>query len=265
MQKNEIIFYRVLYIFISFILAFIMILHAESRQRAVALPVVFHAYADPASYHYDYQDFGPLNELSSLRYIYSKIVYIDPGHGGHDPGAVRAGIYEKDITLIVALMVYDLINQGDSGIRPILSRYSDIHVNNRLRAEQASQHADILVSIHCNDFTMSSVYGVEVHFDSLQTLSPYLRFDLTSRDLAQILQRTVIAATGARDRGTRDTTEHQTAFVVTSTSTIPSVIVEMGYMSNPAELALLVSEGYQRMMARGIYNGIREAFGLEPR
>ena len=257
MERIEILFPRLVYIFVSLIIITAAIIFIEStRERVEGYVPFFEDY-----YVYGYGEEPSVQE--ALRDIHSRIVFIDPGHGGIDGGVVVAGVMEKDIVLAISLMVYDLIRASDAGIYPILSRREDVFVRPHDRADAGSAVADMIVSVHLNSFDMQSVYGTEVYFDANQVLRSDLRLNMTSRQLAEIMQRNIVESAGSRDRGARNIHDHGFQFVLTTAPDIPSVILELGYLTNPAERARLVTAEYQMLLAIGIYNGIREAFGIE--
>ena len=169
-------------------------------------------------------------------------VVIDPGHGGKDPGAVVGEIYEKDINLAIALMVRDNLT-GKEGIVVSLTRDCDSFLALTERAEFANRNkADLYVSIHANALDDSSYSG----------LFTFYYADLRSSEKpAELIQSAASEETGAFDRGTR--TEN---YVVLRKTDMPAVLVEMGFMTCPEELAFLTDDEYQTKMARGIAKGI---------
>jgi N-acetylmuramoyl-L-alanine amidase len=173
-------------------------------------------------------------------------IAIDPGHGGRDPGAIGVGgIQEKKITFAVSTMVAELLRQA--GFTVIMLRTDDSEVLLKTRVDEAvRQQADILVSIHANALNRSNVYGMETY---------YLRPD--SARLAQVLHKHMVQGTGATDRGIR----RARFYVVRETpTTMPSVLLEMGYVTNPTEGPLLTTPEYQAKIARSIAQGIQAYF-----
>jgi len=261
MERNAIILPRLYYILISALVIAIFITRAENMRNAV-LPAALHV-PELVTEHMEEVDEAYVHNYGNLKDIYDKIVYIDPGHGGIDDGASVGGHNEKDINLNIALMVYNMLRESGSGIHPVLSRQGDVFIGRYDRAAQGSAAADIIVSIHCNTFEQRSVHGTETYYDKNQILGPSVRTGFTSMELAEIIQRNIIEATGSRDRGARDINQFRMELAMTTAARVPSVVVEAGYMTNPAELALLVTEEYQHKLAVGIFNGILEAFGAK--
>jgi len=184
--------------------------------------------------------------------LYRYLVVIDPGHGGKDPGAIGVGgLEEKDITLPIAQMVY-IKSLNDPQLRVVLSRRDDqyIYPADRILAANGLG-ADLYVSIHANAFSSASVSGVETLVHETQ------RTDSASYRLAQMMQEHVVAATGAVDRGVK------WAPLFIRRATMPAVLVETGFVTNPHEAKLLQSISYQSKLADAILAAIREFLNIQ--
>ena len=184
-----------------------------------------------------------------------KTIIIDPGHGGSNPGAVANGFRESDNNLAVGLKLKDkLVN---SGAKVIMTRSADRKVDpgsSTLSQELAARvkiaeenNADIFISLHSNSSENSSIDGAMTFYQTGQ--------ERRSQGLAQAIQKDMIKATGARDKGVQTESFH-----VIRNTTMPSVLVEMGFVSNPAEAELLSDNAYRNKMAQGIYNGVVNYF-----
>ncbi len=170
------------------------------------------------------------------------VVVVDPGHGGHDPGAVVAGVREKDVNLAIALRVQQKA-ASSSSLRVILTRSSDTYPTLLERLELADAvGARLYLSIHANYYRDPTVCGVETWVDT--------DAGGESLQLAREVQRAVAAATGAPDRGV-----HRQTLYLRHTS-LPTALVEVGYLSCPAERAKLLDPAYQEKIADGILRGI---------
>ncbi|MCS7216833.1 MAG: N-acetylmuramoyl-L-alanine amidase [Candidatus Bipolaricaulota bacterium] len=171
------------------------------------------------------------------------VVALDAGHGGHDPGAVVAGVREKDINLALALLVRAKA-QG-KGLRVVLTRSTDVYVDllERVRGAE-SAGARLYVSLHANYHRDARVCGVETWVDT--------HAGEESLRLAECLQRAVVAATGAADRGVL----RQTLYL--RHTTLPAALLEVGYLSCPAEREKLLDPRYRERLAEGILWGILE-------
>ncbi len=183
----------------------------------------------------------------------NKVIAIDPGHGGTDCGAVGLnGTQEKTVTLAVAQKVRALLEKA--GAKVVMTRQTDRDVYgpnasavDELRARVvAAGKADIFVSIHANSFTDRSVNG---------TATYYYRKSLYDVMLAQSLQDNLIKAGNLTDRGISSAN-----FYVIKRSTMPAALVELAFISNPNEEALLKNPDFQQRMAQGIYQGIDNFF-----
>ncbi len=169
-------------------------------------------------------------------------VVLDPGHGGHDPGAVFNEISEKDINLTIALMVQEKLNSIDN-VRVFITRNKDEFVALSDRAQFANRHnTDLFVSIHANSLDDTSYAGIMTFFHPDKS---------TSKKPAKFIQTALIDTTGAIDRGVRNDT-----FTVLTETEMPAVLIETGFMSNSEELSRLIDPEYQLKIATGIANGI---------
>ncbi|MCS6814367.1 MAG: N-acetylmuramoyl-L-alanine amidase [Cyanobacteria bacterium] len=171
------------------------------------------------------------------------VVVIDPGHGGPDPGAIGiGGLREKDVVLPISQEVAALLEQ--QGIRAILTREDDRDLGLEPRVQLARQvNATIFVSIHANAISLSrpDVNGIETYY-----------YDSGLR-LAQVIHRNMIAATGSRDRGVR-----RARFYVLRRTTMPSVLLETGFVTGAEDAANLADPSFRSRIAAGIAQGILE-------
>lgn len=177
------------------------------------------------------------------------IITIDPGHGGYDSGAVGAnGTYEKNVTLAVALKVGKILEQNGIGV--VYTRTSDnvswpADVSQDLQARcdiSDNAGAKYFVAIHTNSAEAEGARGTETYY-----------YDGSSegQKLAQAIQRELINSTGFVDRGIKTAN-----FYVLRNTAAPSVLVEVGFISNPTEEELLASDSFQNTLAQAIANGI---------
>ncbi|MFN8577111.1 MAG: N-acetylmuramoyl-L-alanine amidase [Candidatus Sericytochromatia bacterium] len=170
------------------------------------------------------------------------VIALDPGHGGNDPGAIgKAGYREKDVTLAVTYYLRQMLL--DNGLAVLMARADDSEILLQPRVDVANNNtADLFVSVHCNSMDGDGARGVETYYRTPQ-----------STDFAQVIHRNMIETLGAPDRGTRV----RNFFVIRKTA-MPSVLIEIGYLSNPSEELLLGSVAYQKKVATAIYKGIKE-------
>lgn len=177
--------------------------------------------------------------------LYRRVV-IDAGHGGADPGTNGGGYDEKNITLSVSLKVQALLEAA--GYEVIMSRTGDTYPELTERAALTSEFdAPVFVSIHCNAAeNIPTASGIETY------AAPD---DAADAELAEYLQKRLIAATAAKDRGVKTS-----RLVVLTHNLAPAALVELGFMSNAEECAKLASESYQQTLAQAICAGIEDYF-----
>ena len=192
------------------------------------------------------------------REVYSHIVVIDPGHGGHDNGASYSGILEKDLNLQISEKVAAIIRQSGH-VKVYTTRNDDTFVSLADRASFANELGDLFVSIHNNAVDVRrggnpATNGTETFYWTRPNADPD---SINSRDAAEIFQRNIVGAIGSTDRGVRSS-----QFVVLSQTTIPAVFLEIGFMSNPDELQRLADPEHQQIVAEAIYASIREVFSV---
>lgn len=169
------------------------------------------------------------------------IVVIDPGHGGDDWGAT-ADIKESKIVLAIGLQTAKILEVH--GVKVRLTRDGDYFVSlpRRVKISQES-NAKIFVSIHANWYSNNQAMGVETYGD---------------RNLATSIQSSIIDRTAAVDRGVKSAKFH-----VLRKSSIPAALVEVGFVSNKLEGALLGTVEYQNRMADAIARGILKYLNIE--
>lgn len=183
----------------------------------------------------------------------TRTVYLDPGHGGTDPGAVftdeEGTIWkESDINLGVALKVRDILKANN--VRVLMSRETDKTVELVDRPKDANaKEATLFVSVHTNSFFTDAAYGIET-WGTLEHSATYA--GITDKDLAENIQKAVIAETGGYNRGVKDST----TLAVLRHSIMPSVLIEVGFISNKDEREKMFNEAYRKKLAEGIAEGI---------
>ncbi|MGP6146568.1 GW dipeptide domain-containing protein [Jeotgalibaca sp. A122] len=192
-------------------------------------------------------------------------VFLDIGHGGFDPGASYYGVQEKRINLEVSLKMQKLLEE--KGYNVIVSRTSDVFIDHKTeRSRLANEtNADVFVSVHHNAMPGNTfVNGIETfyyEYDSnyqpkINALMHNNLFRIQeSAELAYSIHESLIESSGAYDRGVRRDT-----FAVLRETAIPAVLLELGFMSNQAELNRLTSQNYQNTLAQAVVNGIDNYF-----
>lgn len=195
----------------------------------------------------------------------SKTVFIDPGHGGSDPGAVAGGYRESDLNLTVAKKVQSLLI--GRGYNVIMSRNSDTYVGLYDRPQMANNlAADIFVSIHTNSTGAgaTSATGIESYYYKYDPNYPskingamHNNPDriLKSVTLTSLIQENMVSYTGANDRGTKGDT-----LAVIRESAMPATLLELGFINNASDRQKLFTDSYQNTLAKAIADGIDEYF-----
>jgi N-acetylmuramoyl-L-alanine amidase len=175
--------------------------------------------------------------LSSAR---RPLVLIDPGHGGDDPGALGAGgTRESDVNLAIALKLRDALR--GRGVNAVLTRTGDVNMDLESRARLIDQlGAQALVSVHANSHEAAHASGLET----------YYRTSL-SQPFAQQIHQVLVTELQRPDRGIREA-----RLFMLRHPTIPSALIEAGFISNPDEERLLGDGEYQRKAAEAIAKGI---------
>lgn len=169
------------------------------------------------------------------------VVILDAGHGGYDRGGVPGQrISEKDKTLDVAMRLRRILQ--NSGYKVIMTRDQDVFVPLGTRVTVGNSYRNaIFVSIHFNCSTRVGANGIETYY-----------YSTGSAGLAASIHRNVVASVPTENRGIR-----RRGFYVLRRSNIPAVLVECGFLTNPAEGRLAQTESYRQKLAEQIARGIR--------
>ena len=216
-------------------------------------------------------------------------VVLDAGHGGHDPGAMSSTSREKDINLAVVLDLGAIIEQKFKDVRVIYTRKTDTYLTLQERADVVNDHhADLFICIHTNASLSPAAYGAETFtlglaksranldvamrensvilleqdyrrkykgFDP-KSVDSYIMFEFMqdkyidkSIEFSSSIQKQFVSYCQRTDRGVR-----QAGFWVLHRSACPSVLVELGFISNASEERYLTSDRGQKEMATGVFN-----------
>ncbi len=234
-----------------------------------------------------------ISVLNAQETIKFKTVVIDAGHGGKDSGAVGKISKEKDIVLNVALKLGKYINENLPEVNVIYTRKTDVFVPLNNRAEIANKNkADLFISIHANAISTPKIYGSETFVLGLHrtkenlevaklensvivmeedytttyegfdpnSAESYILFELfqnihidQSIKVASLVQEQFKSRVGRRDRGVK-----QAGFLVLRKAAMPSVLIELGFLTNQTEEAFIASEKGQTYMASAIFRAVRD-------
>lgn len=186
-------------------------------------------------------------------FLYDRIIVLDAGHGGTDPGTVHGGYNEKDLNFnIVYNYCKDLFDK--SSIKVYYSRYDDtltpLHTRPTIPARVG---ADMFISVHHNSFYQANV-GSTV-FYSVKNTGDFN--GLNSATMAKIFVDNLADDLGLKNNGCSGGRNY---VVVSEENSVPSVILEVGFMSNPDELKTLVKKSFQKKVAKSIYNTVIELY-----
>ncbi|HFA47862.1 MAG TPA: N-acetylmuramoyl-L-alanine amidase [Bacteroidetes bacterium] len=235
---------------------------------------------------------APAFHLAKPGNYHIKTVVIDPGHGGHDPGCLGGHSREKHLALAIGKYLADGMRSQFPGLKVIMTRSTDVFIPLHERASIATRNkADLFISIHCNAFPTSHASGIETYVLGLHATeenlavakrenasillednykenygydpnSPeaHIMFSMfqnafleQSISFAEKVQGRLTALPGRHDRGVK-----QAGFLVLRHATMPSVLVETGFLTNSRDEDFLLSESGQRKTANAILNAFIE-------
>ncbi len=229
----------------------------------------------------------PVREGSATRFKPAKIrrIVVDPGHGGHDPGAVGAdGLKEKDVVLSIGLKLARQLKE-QLNLDVVMTRSTDVFIPLEERTAIANKvNADLFVSVHANASLNKSASGIETYYLNLAKTDKAARvaarenntslekvgllqtilFDLManykindSARLAEEVQKTLHGKLTKKYDGIKNLGVKQGPFYVLVGATMPSILVETAFLSNEHEAELLKDSDYQDSAAAGILEGVR--------
>jgi N-acetylmuramoyl-L-alanine amidase len=206
-------------------------------------------------------------------------VVIDPGHGGHDPGAIGKGLTEAELVLDVALRLERLLS-NESGLEVTLTRRTDVYIPLEERTAIANrQNADLFISIHANASRNKAATGVETYYlsfasspeaeavaarensasergmhhlpDIIKAITLNNKLD-ESRDLAGMVQEAMATRLRRTNKNLRSLGVKKAPFVVLIGAAMPSVLAEVSFVTNPQELQLLKTAAYKDRIAEAL-------------
>ncbi len=210
-------------------------------------------------------------------------IVIDPGHGGHDPGAMTDGLSEADLVLDVALRLEKLLAK-QPGVEVVLTRRANVFVPLEERTAMANRAgADLFLSIHANASEDEGVRGIETYFlnfapnpaaeaiaarenaasartmrqlpDIVKAIALNNKLD-ESRDFASLLQSAMMERLKRANKRVKDLGVKQAPFVVLVGATMPSVLAEIAFLTNHQEATLLRGGTYRQQIAEALFNGV---------
>lgn len=194
---------------------------------------------------YIFKDLIDHTQSNIGNHLQNKTIVIDAGHGGHDVGAVSvSGTYEKSFTLKTTSELATTLTM--LGANVVLTRHNDDYIRLASRPMLANIYdTDAFISIHYNSFTdQATVDGIDTYY-----------YDNYDENLAKTIQKELIFGTEEIDRGI-----NYGDFQVIRQSHQPSLLLELGFISNPEKDKLLSTSGYQRKLVKGITTGLENYF-----
>jgi N-acetylmuramoyl-L-alanine amidase len=236
------------------------------------------------------QIFEPVSNQNRSNNRKLRTIVIDAGHGGHDPGAIgERGTREKDIALAVAIKLGEYINEYLPDVNVVFTRTTDVFLDLHERGSVANRaQGDLFVSIHANGSTSRQAYGAEIFFlgvarsqSALEVMKrensvilledPSTRtrelseeelilyeltnvgYMATSQRIAEKMDHQFSQRAGRRSRGVK-----QGGFIVLFQASMPAVLVEIGFISNPQEEQYMRSERGQAILASAMFRAVRD-------
>ncbi|PYR66847.1 MAG: hypothetical protein DMF88_14860 [Acidobacteria bacterium] len=210
-------------------------------------------------------------------------IVIDPGHGGHDPGAMNDGLSEADLVLDVALRLEKLLQQHP-GVQVVMTRRSNVFVPLEERTAIANREgADLFLSIHANASEDDRARGIETYFlnfapnpaaeaiaarenaasartmrqlpDIVKAIALNNKID-ESRDFASLVQSAMMERLKRSNKNVKDLGVKQAPFMVLIGATMPSILAEISFLTNRQDATLLRGAAYRQVIAEALFNGV---------
>jgi N-acetylmuramoyl-L-alanine amidase len=210
-------------------------------------------------------------------------IVIDPGHGGYDPGAMTDGVSEADVVLDVAARLERLL-LNQPGVEVVLTRRTNVYVPLEERTAMANRAgADLFLSIHANASEDDRARGIETYFlnfapnpaaeaiaarenaasartmrqlpDIVKAIALNNKID-ESRDFASLVQSSMMERLKRGNKSVKDLGVKQAPFMVLIGATMPSILAEVSFLTNPQEAALLRGTAYRQQIAEALFTGI---------
>ncbi|MGM0878342.1 MAG: N-acetylmuramoyl-L-alanine amidase [Bacillota bacterium] len=179
-------------------------------------------------------------------------LYLDPGHGGSDPGAQGNGLREKDITLDIALKIRTLLLNNYENVEVKMSRSIDTSKSLAQRTGEANAwDADYFLSIHCNAYNGSANGYEDFIHNSVSDSS-------TTANYQDIIHAEVVKINQLQDRGQKKANFH-----VLRETAMPALLTENGFIDNSHDAALMKDSSWRQRVAQGHVNGLAKAFNLQ--
>lgn len=196
-------------------------------------------------------------KIADPKEIYDKIIVLDAGHGGIDPGTLRGSVYEKNVNYNV-INIYAEEYFKDSDIKVYYTRRTDTKIALQTRADfAATVGADLFISFHVNANSSSAVNGTSVYYSKSNNTAA--ASGLKSSALATTVANYLSEAWGTKNRGII-----ADKFVVIHNNSVPAILVECGFITNDKDFAKIKDTSYQKKAAEALYYAVSEIFDNYP-
>lgn len=184
-------------------------------------------------------------------HLAGKLIVVDPGHGGHDTGATGGGVREKDLNLTIGKLIAEEL--AKAGATVIMTRKTDVFIPLTTRAQIAQQaHADLFISNHINSARGTQSGGITFH---------HLGRPI-SRVLAECIQQEIAKVSGIPNMGAwSDGRIYTSGFSVLRQTTMPGVLLELGFINSGHDRNRLVTDDFQHAAAKAVVRGIKVFLG----
>ena len=189
-------------------------------------------------------DLPQLSKEGTNNSLENKLVIIDPGHGGYDSGTIGAnGTYEKNLALYTASLLKEKLERA--GATVILTREEDTYMSLEARVQVANAHRpDAFISIHYDSAEQAEIQGITQYY-----------YHSSQKGLAEAINTSMDDDNISRNRGSRFGN-----YQVLRHNSFPAVLLELGYLSNPKEEAIVTNSKFQQQITTSIYEGIANYF-----
>lgn len=193
-------------------------------------------------------------KLVEPKELYDKIIVIDPGHGGEDDGIQTEKLSEKEFTLDIARRIRKKMDATD--IKVYYTRMEDRSMDTESRIWFANAaEADMYISIHLNSDPDPEVYGTEMLYNA-----DFFIPEFGSLELSDLVEREVVTAISGKGNGLFAAGENDHSLCE---ATVPAVILQAGYATNPGEEELLCTDIYRDRIAEGVVNAVLKAYEMK--
>lgn len=184
-----------------------------------------------------------------------KIIVLDAGHGGKDPGAIKNGAYEKNINLAVTLKTKFELEKLGATVYATRTNDSTVEYDERTNLSKEKK-AHIFISIHSNSANSSSLHGTETFYNAKVWEDGKVNpFPTESKELATEIHQELVPALGTKNLGI-----DQAAFIVLRKNHVPSALIELAFLSNTSDASKLKNNTYQQKAAEAIAKGVIDYF-----